>query len=446
MAQLAITASAPSDGDTDVFVNNPLNITFDAAVLASSVSGNSVVLIASAANTVVSTNVELVTTTVIRISPNGVLDEDTLYIIRFPGTDSALSEDYVLKDVAASEALTTTLTVTFRTGARVFIDDTAIDKDATDLSLEGDLNLPIHVKALGEFAISGTVPKNHSYDIALTTNPVIVNFNKTLSGDLLQQDWLDVDLFPIMDNDDWLASGDSLGGATIPQFGLTTTAGSIHINFSGGLPQNMGASVTVSQHVQADDGSEFGPNEYVYSFTTERYPKRGGIHAIKREIPAAVEELHNDYIASVLLSKAVEADITFGGGGHELALFKWVVNSAIVEILDDAELNKALAAGTRRQLGDFSTAVDPIIGKLAVKHARAEAEIAKAWRTLLGRSVIARQYDDSLQGDVIRTPRLWFGVNGRLRQVRFVTHQLSSPGSNTNINREAKVPPDIWWS
>lgn len=445
MAQLAISSSTPADGSVDVFVNKPLEVTFDSIVSGPTVSSTSVVLIASAANIVASADVELVTTTTIRITPHGILDEDTLYIIRFPGTDVALSSAYVLKDII-SEPLATTLTVTFRTGARVFIDDTAIDKDATDLSLEGDLNLPVHVKALGEFVVSGTVPKNHSHDIGLETNPVVVNFNKSLSGDLLTQDWLDVDLYPIMDNPNWLASGNSLGAGSIPQFGLSVAGGSIQINFSGGLPQNMGATITVSQHVQADDGSEFGPNEFVYSFTTIRYPSIGGVHVIKREIPAAVEELHDDYIASVLLAKAVESQITFGGAGQELSLFKWVVNSAIVEILDDAELNKALAAGTRRQLGDFSTAVDPIIGKLAIKHSRAEAEIKKAYRTLLGRSTIARQYDDSLQTDVIRTPRLWFGVNGRLRDQRFVTYQTSSPGSNTELNRTAKVPPDIWWT
>ena len=225
MAQLAISTSSPADGDTDVFINTTLDVTFTADVLASSVTSTSVVLIAVATNGVVPATVQLIGTDVIRITSNGILAEDSVYKIRFPGTDVSLSSAYVIKDSAASEALATTLSVTFRTGQRTFIDDTSVDKEAADLSLEGDLNLPIHVKALGNFAVSGSVPFNHKSDIAVNT-PIRLNFNKTLDASLLTQEWLDVDFFPILDETAWLASSDSFGG-TVPDFSLSVTGATI---------------------------------------------------------------------------------------------------------------------------------------------------------------------------------------------------------------------------
>ena len=90
MAQLSISSSDPANGDTDVFVNNPLDVTFSSAVNLASVTSTSVVLTDQATDTVIDTDVELITTTVIRITPIGILAEDTVYRINFPGKDIAL--------------------------------------------------------------------------------------------------------------------------------------------------------------------------------------------------------------------------------------------------------------------------------------------------------------------------------------------------------------------
>jgi hypothetical protein len=448
MAQLSITSSTPADGDTDVFVNNPIDVVFDAAVLESSVSNTSVVLTDRSTENIVDSEVERITTTTIRITPIGVLAEDTVYRVSFPGTDIALGEDYVIKD-SGGEALTTTLTVTFRTGSRVYIDDTAVDKDATDLSLEGDLNLPTHVKALGEFVVESTSPRNHSADVALDlggNNQINITFDNNLSSGDFTSSWAEVNVFPLLDDTTWLGTGNSFGG-TIPGYSVSVSTTDLVVAFSGDLPKNVGVQVELDQAITDENGNEFGPNSYIYSITTERWPSIAGVNVLKREIKAATDELHDDYLAAVLFAKTVEfvEKFTTSATPH-MSVHKWVLNSAIVDILDDKELEKALAAGTRRQLGDLNVSVDPVIGKLSLKHARALKKIDEAAKTLLKESLVAKRYTNYNYEDVTRVYRLWYGVSHKLLDVRFITYQGEYAGANTTLNRQAKIPPGAdWW-
>jgi hypothetical protein len=453
MAQLSVSTSDPADGATDVFVNNPLDVTFDAAVLETSVSATSVVLVDVSTDDIVSTDVSLVTTTLIRISPLGVLAEDTLYRIQFPGTDVALSSNHVLKDDAASEALTTTIEITFRTGSRVFIDDTAVDKDATDLSLEGDLNLPIHVKALGDFAILSTTPKNHTADVSPSlggTNKVVITFNDFLDDSLFTPAWLDIDVFPVLDDTYWLSSGNGFAGTgntvTIPGYSAGITGADLEVTFSGDLPYNTVVQVRVDDNVTDDDGQEFGPNDFLYSIGIDRSPKVAGIHIVKQEIRSATDELTDDYIAGVLFAKTVDFNTKYDiSSSPHLSVHKWILNSAIVDILDDKELEKALAAGTRRQLGDLNVSVDVIIGRLSLKHARALKKIEEADKTLLKDRAIAQVYQNLNFDGVTRNTRTWTGVSGRILSSRFINFQADQPASNTLLNRRSKIPPGGPW-
>ncbi len=449
MAQLSITSSDPSDGDTDVFVNNPLDVTFGNAVNLSSVTNTSVVLTDQSTDSIIDTTVELISTTVVRLTPIGSLAEDTVYRISFPGTDTALSASFVLEDAVDFEALATTLTVQFRTGSRSFIDDSAVDKDAGDLSLEGDLNLPTHVKALGEFVVKSMVPRNHSADVPVDldgSNKITITFDNVLSSGDFSASWLDVDVFPMMDDTTWLGTttGDSFGGS-IPGFDIGVVGDALEVTFSGNVPKNVGIQIELDQFITDEDGNEYGPNEFQYSITTDRYPSIAGVHVIQREIKAAASELTDDYIAAVLLAKSVEFESRFAIS-NTISDFNWVVNSTIVEILDDVELERAIVQGTRRQLGDMNVAIDPVINKLSLKHARAQKKVELSARTLLKADLLAKHYHNEHIGDTQRTTRRWFGVSGRLVASRFITFQNSSPASNTALNRSAKIPPgQDWW-
>jgi len=444
MAIPVLSSSTPAEGATDVYINIPLDITFTDDILESSVSSTSVLLEDVGANDLVPISVELIESNKIRISPIGSLPEDTLWKISFPGTDIAISASYVIQGLAGtSEALEDTITITFRTGSRTYIDDTSIDKDAADLSLEGDLNLPIHVKALGDLALDYVVPKNNSYDVAVDTT-IVFTFNQVLSTGDFTQNWLNVDIYPMLDSTAYLASGDTLGSGSIPDYGVTHSDKTLTVTFSGYLPQNAGIEITLDDSITDVDGSEYGPNNYKYSITTDRYPSVSGIHVIHRELKAISDELTNDYIAATLLSSTIRYLNSFRNPDIDSHLaLRWITARSVVDILDDKELEKAVVAGTRRQLGDMSVSVDPIIGLLALKHKRALDELDNISKTIC--KVTAVNYSLEAQVGISRTPRLWFGVNQKLIEARFVYWQPDIPASNIALNRGAKVPPSYYF-
>ena len=448
MGQPSIQTSSPTAGSADVFLNIPLYITFASpGLVESSINLNSCVLLNIGTQDTVPTSLDYNTTTrVLKVTPLGVLAEDTVYAVRFPGTDIAIGSDYVIKEYGTSEALTDTLEVSFITGTRVYIDDSIITKEATNLSLEGDINLPTHVKALGPFAIEKTYPKNNSYDIngALTNDKLYLKFNKALSGSLLTDEWLTVDLYPILDYTGFYASGNTLvadiTGYTIPSMtGLSVSGQYLYANFDGPLPQNAGVSVTVGEEVTATDSTEFGPNEYKLTFTTERFPNLGGVHWLKTELAALSKELTNDYLAAVLLKNSIRfyyRTIAIPNPSIWLSN-KWVIYRSLIDVLDDLDLNKAIVAGSRRSLGDFSVAFDVAIGQATLKQKRAEDELEDIDKALFLAKTVQR-IDRWIHVENRPLPREWFNISGRIFETRYVYYQRNAPQANIDLNRTSR--------
>lgn len=454
MAAPVLSTSTPLDGAADVFVNKPLEAVFVSDLLESSITVNSVSLINVATDSSVDVTLEYISgTKTVRVTPLSVLAEKTVYTLRFVGTDIAISSSYALKD-SGGDPLLTSIDITFTTGVRTYIDDSSIDKDATDLSLEGDLNLPVHVKALGDFTVKTTWPKNHDHDIATGlngANQVSITFNKPLSGELCSTDWVDIDMYPMLDDTQYLAAEGTLGTGSLPTMtGLICSGDTLYLAFNATVPNNVGIEVQINTGVTAADGSEFGPSEYLFSFTTDRYPKVSGIHVIKREIKAAIEELNEDYVAALLLSNTIHLQEKFNvsvGSTPSFQQSRWVMLKTLVDILDDKELEKALVDGTRRQLGDFNVSIDPKqseAARLALKHARALRELDKLERTLAGRRLIAMRYNDTKRIDGC-VDRMWHGVAGKLMHEKWKTYQPNMPAANVAQNRQTKTPPSSYW-
>lgn len=455
MTAPVLSSSSPADSASDVFINKTLIATFAAALDSSTIDSNSVILTNMSTEDIVETNLSYNSATfTISIAPLGVLSENTVYKLRFAGTDIALGVDYVLKDEASSDPIATTIDVTFTTGTKTYIDDTSVDKDSTDYSLEGDLNLPVHVKALGDFAVSGSTPKPHSYDVQTTldgSNRIAITFNKALSGDLCSTDWIEVDAYPMLDTDLYLATGSTLNaGAIAPVTGVSCSDSTLYIWFSGEMPKNVGVNVTLDESITAADGSEFGASNYSLGFTMDRFPKISGVHMIKRELSSIADELNSDYIAALLLSNTINLveRLSIDVDNITWSHLQWVTNKTIVDILDDQELEKAIVSGTRRQLGDLNVSIDlpqSEAARLSLKHARALKKLDTADKTLLGARGVALRYDSTKNiTDVV--DRLWHGVAGKLIDSRWSTYQANMPAANIAVNRQGKVPPGSdWW-
>jgi len=446
MTQPAVTSSNPSNNDTDVFLNIPLTATFNVALLASSVTETSCILINAATDDPVSTNVSYTPGgLVITLTPYGVLEENTVYKIKFLGTDLAISSNDALKD-SGGEALTTTITIVFTTGTKTKILDSATEKETVNLSLEGDITLPWNVKALGVFVVSGTYPKNGAADVDPTlgnTNQVWIQFNKNLSGSLCNSGWLDIDMFPILDNTAWLASGSSFGAGTIPNItGVWCSGSFLYAGFSTELPKNLGVNIIIDDNVTSFDGNEFGPSDYNLSFSTERYPSVAGTNIMKREVKAASDELTDEYIASTLFKNTIKLLHKYSFDYNSPSWFanRFVVAASIIDILDDVELEKAIVAGSRRQLGDLLVSVDNTIGKLAVKHARAEKELEKLDKVFSGKKLLINIIQEAFTSAYYDRPsRLWFNVSGKIIDNRFKKYQPNLPVANVTLTRQAKI-------
>lgn len=452
MAQPTVLSSNPAANAVDVWVNVPLYVTFASPGLdADSVTVNSCILFNAATEESVSVNLSYDSSTrVLTMTPLSTLSESTVYKIRFPGTDVAIGSSYVIQEDTSLDALETTVDIAFTTGTRVYIDDSIVIKDASDLSLEGDISLPTNVKALGPFSIESMVPKNHSYDNQVTldgNNRIKIKFSKPLSGDLIEDDWVTVDVYSILDNLNYLASGNVIGSTTIPTMtGLSYSGQWLYLNFSANMPLNAGVLVTVSEDITATDGSELGPNEFLYSITTDRYPKVAGVHVIRSELMAASKELNDDYIAAVLLKntfRVMNRWDAFDPDEPQWMAHKYVVLRSILDILDDKDLEKALVAGTSRTLGDFSVSIANVIGALTLKAKRAEDELEDIDDAIDGPKKIGARINQAIAINY-RPDRLWHGVNGKLVDARFKYYQPDQPASNTEIQRTA-ANPNPWF-
>jgi hypothetical protein len=460
MAQPVLSSSTPTDGATDVYVNSNIDLVFAETLNESSISKNSIVLLNAATDGVVQYDISYdAAAKKVTVSPYGVLAEENIYKVRLIGTDLAITASSALTS-SDDTTLTTTVTVVFTTGTKVFIDSTAVDKDTTDLSLEGDLRLPANIKALGEFDVVRTDPKNHAYDVQTSldgNNRVALLFSKSIATGSVETgngSWLTVDAFPMLDDTLFLASGATFAADnstfSMPAFtGVTASGNYLYANFAGALPKNAGVEISIESGVAATDGATYGDSSYLLTFTTDRYPKIGGVHAVEREIKAATDELNREYVAGLLFKNTIELMNRYSNLDNDAPGYvahKYVVNRTIVDILDDKELEKALVAGSRRQLGDLLVSVDAVLGKLSIKHARAFKNADTADKTLQGSHYLAKRVNQVMYSPYYDRPdRLWHGVHGNLVEGRWKTYQGPHPAANTSVNRQSKVGPGSDW-
>jgi len=452
MGQPIVSSSNPADNAVDVFLNVPLYVTFASPGLVStSVTENSVVLLNVATQTSVPVNLSYNSTTrVVTITPLSVLAESTVYKIRFPGTDVAISSDYVISEEGTEEALTSVIDITFTAGTRTYIDDSVVSKNALDLSLEGDLTLPSNVKALGPFAVDSSFPKNHSADVGLTldgNNRFYIKFNKDLSGDVQSSDWVNLSVFPMLDMDSYLASGQTFGTGSIPSMtGLYCSGQYLYVGFEGPMPNNVGVQLELGTGITATDGSILGNNNYLFGFTTDRFPKVGGVHVMRSELRAAGSIMNDDYLAAMLLKNTVRVIsrwAPFNQTSPQYIAYKYILNQTIMDVLEDIDLDKAIIAGTSKKLGDMFVSYDQAIGEATLKYQRAKEEAELADDAMMGIKKLGAQISYAIihQNPVDRS---WKGVNGRLINYRFNFYQEAVPMSNIDLNRTAGNP-NFWY-
>lgn len=449
---LTIVSSIPSSGDTEVYINKPISVTFDITVNSTTLHQGTVNLIdtSTSVSLPISLKLDPVDNKKIVISPGVYLKTNTVYRLIIVGSDQALG---VQLEASNGELLETTIYIEFTTGISVYNVDVTVEKDVADKSLEGDLFLPSNIKALGyDFTITKARPKNHSCNNATTLtgdNTIRFTFSKGLLSGQDYSTWADIDTCPILNDVRYLASGSSLDSTvTIPNYELGVIGNEFIIQFSGELPKNLSVSVLLNNNITASDGTEY-PGNFEYSFVTQIIPSISGPEVIKREIRPIASYFSDDYIIALLFKNAIWLWERLGRSmdlsNLPYAANKYVIYATLLDLIEDADLSKWLKSGVRRRLGDFSVEVDTYLGKGAIKAAKLEKmkdialeTLVKGWQFRVGISTVG--YEDA----IAEVSRLWYNVNNRYLDPLYKFYQEDIPATNTTTNRWAKTN-NPWW-
>lgn len=443
---ISLTSSTPAQGATDIQINKSIELVFNKDIAASSIieSVFSVVDIDSGQNVPITVSPRFDTASRIIILPSQALKENTQYRIIIVGTDVALGYSLVATD---ADTLTTTIYLEFSTGEGVYKIDSVLEKEAASLSLEGDLFLPTNVKALGyDFTVTKVRPKNNKHGLAQTLtgdNTVRFTFSKNLyTGDIDLTDWVDVNLFPLLNTNEYLASGDVMGSQPIPSYEISRSGADLVVTFDGELPKNLGLQIELKDAILSEDNDPYG-GKMMYSVNTALYPQIYGVETVKREVKEISTVYTEDYIGALLFKNTIwtweRVGRVFAIDDIPYAAKQYIVYSTILDLMEDAEYTKYLIAGTRRQLGDLGVSVDNFIGKVAMKVAKYQQlkenalnSILKGWQFRIG--VTTMGYLETAQ----MVNRLWYDVNGRYTDIRFSYHQNDVPAANSILNRRAR--------
>lgn len=449
---VVFSSSTPSHGATDYFINKSIELTFDRALDTTTVTSNVISLVDIASGSVVPSTVSVSPTdnTTVVLLPSTSLKEDSEYRVLIVGADMGLG--YNLKGADASN-LATTVTVEFSTGDTVYSVDTTVEKQASNLTLEGELFLPTNVKALGyDFTLDKVRPKNNKagLDPTLTgDNTIRFTFTEALfTGSADYEEWIEVDTFPLLDTTDYLASGQTIGEGTLPTHTVSVTGSDLLVTFSTELPNNVGIQARLLDGIQSSDGDNYGGN-LKYSVTTKLYPEIYGVRTVAREVQEVADTFTDDYISALLFKNSVWAwekvGRSFSIGSPTYAAKQYIVYSTILDLMEDTEYSKYVVAGTRRQLGDLNVSIDNIIGRTAMKVAKYKKAKDDAFESMVGGwqfkvGSMANTYNEAA-GTI---NRLWFDVNGRYTDTKYAYKQDQLPVSNTWLNRRAKTNNPIW--
>jgi hypothetical protein len=389
-------------------------------------------------------------TRVIVITPLVNLRENTNYRVIVIGTDQLIG--YSLS-ATNGDLLTTTTTVIFATGDSVYQIDTTLEKQASNLTLEGDLFLPTNVKALGyDFTIAAVRPKNHSHgvDVNITgDNTIRFSFTKALMTGQNYSNWLDIKLYPILEDFLYLGEGGMTGEnlvSRIPTYSVSASDKDLTVTFVTGLPKNLAVTIDLNSSIRSIDNDEYG-GALNYIFNTELSVNAFGPEVVKRELSSISDQLYDDYIGALLFKNSIflweKTGRGINLGNLPFAGKRYILLTTLLDIMEDKDYHKFVLGGTRRQLGDLNVSVDNPIGRLALKIARVQKEREIAFETLF-KGWQFKSLAGSTRASLFQGDRLWYDVNWRYTDTNYKFYQWNLPVANVYLNRHAKTNNPFW--
>lgn len=436
-----LSSSDPTTNESNVFINKEILLTFNKAVDESTLLDNTVSL-QSVGGSVIDVTLSLnpLNTSEVKILPKVNLSANTQYRIILVGTGQTLFTPLAAED---GDLFQGTTIIVFTTGTSVYKIDTTLEKEAATLTLEGDLFLPTNVEALGyEFTINSVNPPNRAHGISTTlngSNQLSFYFSKPLATGQDYSTWADVEVYPLLSKTSYLASGETFGAGTIPEYSIEASGQYLNVSFSGELPKNAGLYCRLTNSIRSISNDQYGGN-LEYTSNTPLYPDIVGVHSIRREINSISAEVYDDYIGAVIAKNTVRLYFLLNSNLSKLdgwAAYHYVLNAVVLEIIEDKDLEKFIVAGTRRQLGNLNVSVDSLIGRIAMKAARAKKEMDDAKEALFPGWFIGTGTWKASMGTRL-VERMWYDISSRYTDPVYKYYQADEPASNTALNRNAK--------
>lgn len=444
---LTFSSSTPSSGTVDFYINKSLEVIFNEALDTTYITSSNVYLYDLSSNTSVPVSIErkATNTSAIIITPTVFLKENTNFRLALVGQDLNLG-DWLR--ASNGDSLAVTVQILFATGNSLYSIDTETQKNASNITLEGDLFLPTNISALGyDFTISKVRPENHTHGITGSVTGVVFTFTKSLLTGQDLTTWADVNVYPILVESAYLASGSTMGGSiTIPSYSLAMTGATFSVEFASALPKNVTISINLNTNIRSIDNDQYAGN-LQYNSNTELFPIVYGPSLVKLELNAISNQLYDDYVGTLLFKNTIWLWERLGRRFDLSALSfpakRYILLTTVLDIIEDKDYKKFVIAGSRRQLGDLNVSVDNLIGRIAMKAARVQKERDLAFETLVQGWQFKRLAYSVADSEFLGS-RLWYDINGRFTDPENKYYQEDIPASNTSINRQAKTTNPIW--
>jgi hypothetical protein len=366
-----LSSSDPIDNSTNIYLNKKIDITFNTALAASSISGSTVILRSVALDSVVDAEISVLGTK-ITIVPYTLLLANSIYRVTLIGSDLALSTG-AIKSSDTSSSLVATEVLSFQTGSQ--LDTSSVTRTEEEITLGGDLNLPGDISLTStKLTLASSVPTNHAFGVATDTNTIQLTFSAALNASTVNSTNVQVLQYAFLDEEHLLATGGVFytndTGGTYTDLGIDSILSSdktITITPDAGRDwfNNMTVEVHLAAAVSDTGGNTLGSAQKI-TFHTEPYPNIVGVRGVRNELGTMIPNTYlDDYIGLRIWVNTIDQ---YENLGSRMNITKFSKNRSFreylrcktaLDIIHDIRAEKDLGAGVSKQLGDFRISFFP---------------------------------------------------------------------------------------
>jgi len=397
VAAPVFSSSTPTNGATNVYLNQKIEVTFDTSLDATSVSGATVILRSVALDTVVDATLS-VSGAKITIVPYTLLIANSVYRLTLVGDDLSLSTGAI--ESSDDSKLVTTEILSFQVGSQ--LDTTSVTRTEEEIALGGDLNLPGDISLTSSsLTLASSVPTNHAFGVSTTaTDTIKLTFSADIDAATVTNDNVQVVQYAFLDEEHLLATGsvfyaNNTGGDYSDLTTDTPTAAGKVITITQSdardWPNNMTVEVHLAAAVADTGGNTLGSAQKI-TFHTEPYPNLVGVRAVKNELGTMVPNTYlDDYIGlrswanTIDIYENLGANINITKFSKNRPFREYIKCKTAMDILHDVRGTKDLAAGTSKELGDFRISYFPAGAGIATQKEQAlQVRMNTAMAALVG--------------------------------------------------------------